>query len=192
MLLKKFVNLSFLLICLSVSALGSLVIHAKLKHMARESIIHEWNKVDVEVPKTAPEWNQESVDVAMAMYGIKTPSHVKVPVFDPNLEDRGVTIMNGWGQKLLVKVGPAAFESWALLGSTLAHEIEIHCEQSFLLIRLLDSVGFSGTLSAEREAYMHEIVNKDRFHLSEFEIDNIRNTMNYFYPDENEEGLSAK
>ena len=160
--------------------------------MARESVIYEWNKVDVEVPKTAPEWSQESVDVAMAMYGIKTPSHVEAPEFDANLEDRGVTIMNGWGQKLQVKVGPAAFESWALLGSTLAHEIEIHCEQSFLLIRILDSVGFSGTLSAEREAYMHEIVNKDRFKLSQFEIDNIKNTMNYFYPDETDEGLSAR
>ena len=134
----------------------------------------------------------ESVDVAMAMYGIKILPHVGTPEFDANLEDRGVTIMNGWGQKLVVKVGPAAFESWALLGSTLAHEIEIHCEQSFLLIRLMDTVGFSGTLSAEREAYMHEISNRERFNLSEYEIANIRNTMNYFYPDEDDQGLSAR
>ena len=192
MILQKILNTSFVLSLLSVGVVGSLVIHAKVQHMARETIQHEWNQVRVEVPDTAPEWGQESVDVAMAMYGIKIPSHVEAPEFDANLEDRGVTIMNGWGQKLLVKVGPAAFESWALLGSTLAHEIEIHCEQSFLLIRLLDSVGLSGTLSAEREAYMHEITNRERFNLSEFEISNIRSTMNYFYPDEDGEGLSAK
>ena len=96
------------------------------------------------------------------------------------------------GAKSLLLNGPVAFESWALLGSTLAHEIEIHCEQSFLLIRLMDTVGFSGTLSAEREAYMHEISNRERFNLSEYEIANIRNTMNYFYPDEDDQGLSAR
>ena len=192
MFLQRLLNVSFVVSIMSVTTIGSLVIHAKIKHMARESISYEWNQIKVEVPDTAPEWGQESVDVAMAMYGIKIPPHVGTPEFDANLEDRGVTIMNGWGQKLVVKVGPAAFESWALLGSTLAHEIEIHCEQSFLLIRLMDTVGFSGTLSAEREAYMHEISNRERFNLSEYEIANIRNTMNYFYPDEDDQGLSAR
>ena len=35
----------------------------------------------------------------MAMYGIKTPSHVEAPEFDANLEDRGVANHEWMGTK---------------------------------------------------------------------------------------------
>ena len=75
LILQKILNANGALSSLSVGVVGSMVIHAKVKHMARETIQHEWNQVRVEVPDTVPpEWGQESVDVAMAMYGIKIPS----------------------------------------------------------------------------------------------------------------------
>ena len=118
------------------------------------------------------------------MFNIKVPANVKPPFFDPNLEDRGLTTLRGWGHKLEVSVGPAAFESWGLLGSTLAHEIEIHCNQNFTLIRAMDLVGMEGTFNAEREAYNHELKNAKRFHLSEIEQTNIKATLDFYYPSE--------
>ena len=92
-----------------------------------------------------------------------------------------------------VTVGPAAFESWGLLGSTLAHELEVHCQQNFTYIRLLDLLGLDGTLKAEREAYQHELSNAGRFHLGEVERENIKATMDFYYPVEaNSNSLSAQ
>ncbi|RYZ81305.1 MAG: hypothetical protein EOP04_24245 [Proteobacteria bacterium] len=98
------------------------------------------------------------------------------------LEDRGLTTLNGYGKKLEVTIGPAAFTSWAVLGSTLAHEVEIHCNQNFSLIRMKDMLGLEGTNGAEREAYMHELSNSDRFKLKEADQASIRETMEYYYP----------
>lgn len=136
----------------------------------------------VVAPPSKPPLSQESIDTAMAMYGIKVPQSAMHPILDTGIEDRGLTTMTGFGRKLEVRIGPAAFESWALLGSTLAHEIEVHCNQNFGYIRLLDFLGMSGTLNAEREAYQHEIQHARRFGLNPIEVKHIRATMDYYYP----------
>lgn len=159
----------------------------------REQFARDLRTVNVVPPSTKPPMTQESIDIAMEMFGIQVPAEANSPKLDMNLEDRGLTTLHGWGQKLEVTVGPAAFSSWAMLGSTLAHELEVHCRQNFALIRMKDMLGLEGTLHAEREAYMHELSNSDRFHLKESDQSNIRATMEYYYPSKSaQDSLSAR
>src|SRR5690606_19202846 len=107
----------------------------------------------------------ESIDLAIAMFGIEVPASAEWPVLDKKIEDRGLTTRGAFMDKAKVTIGPAAFTSWALLGSTLAHELEVHCQQNFLFIYLMDLVGLDGTGEAERQAYRHELTNAKRFSL---------------------------
>lgn len=139
--------------------------------------------VPVMPPDGPPEVSQASIDLAMAMFGIAVPSSADWPILDTKIEDRGLTTRGAFLHKAEVSIGPAAFSSWALLGSTLAHELEIHCEQNFLFIYLMDLVGLDGTGEAERQAYRHEIANAKRFGLPGYEKILIAETMDYYYPD---------
>jgi|GEM_PF-1601662 len=129
-----------------------------------------------------PAMNQASIDRAIAMYQILIPQGVKRPVFEKDLDDRGVTIKRDWFSPLEVQVGPNAFMSWPLLGSTLAHELEVHCRQSFAWIKMSDTLGLDGTSKAEREAYKYELAHAKRFGLSQVDQDLIQITVDYFYP----------
>lgn len=159
------------------------VILAKHAYDARRSgEIELAQMVEVRPPNSKPSLSQESIDIALVMFDIRIPPNAMHPVFDPELEDRGLTTLRGWGRKLEVTIGPAAFASWGLLGSTLAHELEVHCQQNFAMIRLQDLFGLEGTANAEREAYIHELNNAERFHLSNVERVNIQATMDFYYP----------
>jgi len=140
------------------------------------------DKVNVAVPDSAPAISQHSIDIAVALYGIKVPARALQPKLDDDLEDRGLTTRRIGDDKVSVYIGPSAFSSWALLGSTLAHELEVHCNQNFFMIHLMDSLGMDGTGEAERQAYLYEVVNKKRFGLAEAEAQQIRQTMDYYYP----------
>lgn len=132
--------------------------------------------------KAPPIGSQEHVNIAMAIYAIKLPAFTLWPVFDPSLEDRGVTNCYLPCITKEVRIGPEAFESWALLGSTLAHEVEVHSNQSFLLI--LASLPFTKKLlhRYERQAYNHELLGSKRFGLSTEEVIGIKETRDLFYP----------
>jgi hypothetical protein len=84
---------------------------------------------------------------------------------------------------MTVYIGRDAFENWSVLGSTLGHEIEIHCQQSFFMIHLFDLFGFDGTGEAERQAYLYELANAERFGLGQYDQNLILSTMSYFYPE---------
>jgi hypothetical protein len=170
-----------LLLNLVFISIGSIFM-ARQQLDLREQFAKELHTVTVVPPTSKPPMTQESIDVAIEMFGIVVPKNASNPTLDMKLEDRGLTTLNGWGKKLEVTVGPAAFTSWAVLGSTLAHELEIHCNQNFALIRLKDMIGLEGTNGAEREAYMHELSNSDRFHLRDADQQSIRATMDYYYP----------
>lgn len=183
---------SFLLVFLTVMT-ATLMIVAKLHYNQQLYFESKLSLVSVTPPQEAPSPSQESIDIAMVLFNITLPPGTKYPSFDPYLEDRGVTILQGWGDNFEVKVGPAAFESWGLLGSTLAHEIEVHCRQSFALIRIKDLLRLDGTLMAERDAYLHELRHAERFYLGESEKASIRATMEFYYPrQEDQDGLSAR
>ena len=150
-------------------------------------------QVRIVSPATPPQITQEAINTALVMYDINVPATANFPMFDPELSDRGMTTMRGLGRKLDVTVGPSALASWPLLGSTLAHELEVHCRQNFTMIRMRDLAGFDGTGAAEREAYLHEVKNAARFGLSADDQQQIRYTMNFFYPvGHTDEGLAAR
>jgi len=170
-----------LVLSLVFSAAGGIFL-AKQTMDQREQFAKELRAVNVVPPSTKPALTQESIDIALALFDIKVPNNTQHPRLDMTLEDRGLTTLNGWGSKLEVTIGPAAFTSWALLGSTLAHEVEVHCRQNFALIRMKDVMGLEGTQQAEREAYLHELANSERFHLKTADQLNIKATMDYYYP----------
>lgn len=166
------------------------------------------SEVRVIAPEELPAQDQESVLTALTMFSIPVPQYVDGPVFDGELGDRGLTTGGLILPNKRVTVGPAAFTSWGVLGSTLAHEIEVHVPQSFFVVVATDTLQSrwsdvrrfagqfvpalapsakdlfenDGTWKAEREAYLHEIKNAKRFGLSEEEISSIWRVMDYFYP----------
>lgn len=165
-------------------------------------------EVEVVAPEASPDFNQESVDIAMVMFSIDHPHTVDSPRYDPALEDRGLTTGGLILPHKTVTVGLTAFTSWAVSGSTLAHEIEIHVDQSFFKIVATDylmgwqmsarrlagksvpalkpsakeSFENDGTWAAEREAYMYEIRNAKRFGLTNEELSSIWRVMDFYYP----------
>ncbi|MCX6129535.1 MAG: hypothetical protein NTX25_10790 [Proteobacteria bacterium] len=165
-----------------VFSAGGSIFLAKHRIDQHEQFAKELQSVYVVPPTSKPAVTQESIDIAIELFEIKIPRTASRPHLDMSLEDRGLTTLNGWGSKLEVTIGPAAFSSWALLGSTLAHELEIHCNQNFALIRMKDVMGLEGTQEAEREAYLHELANSERFHLKTADQMNIKATMDYYYP----------
>ena len=140
--------------------------------------------VNVRVPDGAPTASESSIKIAMKLYGIKLPTNIKGPFVDLNMEDRGLTVRKGVSSDPAVYIGREAFQSWSLLGSTLAHEIEVHCRQNFLAIHFENLAGMDGTGAAEREAYGYELANATRFGLAQYDQDLIRSTMSYFYPEQ--------
>lgn len=134
-----------------------------------------------------PTPGDEAVAIAMQYFGIQGPDGMPSPRFAPDFEDRGLTECTAWSRYCSVVVGPAAFSSWAVLGSTLAHEIEVHGRQSFLGIWLMDQLGLDGLIYAERQAYQYELAMAHRFGTSQQDLDLIRVTMDHYYPDQTAE-----
>ena len=139
--------------------------------------------VAVEAPHSIPTMNQESIDLALVLFSITVPLSAHHPIYDPTLQDRGLTSRRAFMDKAQVSIGNAAFTSWALLGSTLAHELEIHCQQNFLTIYVMDLLGMDGTAAAERQAYMHEINNAKRFGTGPVDTAMIADTVQFYYPE---------
>jgi hypothetical protein len=148
----------------------------------REAFFAAMRDVRVVPPAGAPSISQHSVDLAVVIYGIEIPTNADHPALDVNLGDRGLTVRGAWLERSMVKIGPSAFSSWGLLGSTIAHEVEVHCRQSFLVIHLMDVFGFDGTGAAERQAYRFELANSKRFGLEPEDRELIVDTVDFFYP----------
>lgn len=132
-------------------------------------------------PRPTP--SNDNILKAMEIFNIQNKPGMPMPVFDPTLEDRGLTVISEHGERCDVRIGPSAFQSWAILGSTLGHEIEVHCRQDMMLIKVMDMAGSLGTHMAERAAYKYEISQKDRFGLTPTEVDSIQKTMDYYFPE---------
>ncbi len=157
------------------------LLSARTQIAENNQVISDLQDYPVEAPKTVPPLSQNSIDIALEMFNIKVPAGAKYPVLNPNLEDRGISSRLPWSEMITVEIGPSAFLSWSLLGSTLAHELEVHCQQNFTLINIMDALGMNGTQKAERAAYLHEISNAKRFGLDVDQQQLIRDTMDYYY-----------
>ncbi|WP_397600482.1 hypothetical protein [Silvanigrella sp.] len=162
------------------------------------------NMADISViyPKEVPTNSNDNIDLAMALFSIDIDENIENPIYNDELPYRGLTLGNAFSKNKQVLIGKMAFESWGILGSTLAHEIEIHGKQSFLEIEILnylytlkrvpeklfvnfyhntsklnyDNLGY-GSYMAEKEAYNHELDSKKRFNLNNNEIYAIRYTL---------------
>lgn len=145
---------------------------------------------DVDLNKP-PQKNNNSIWIAMKMYNIELPKNTKKPYFSEDTTDRATTTFSDniyeaiSKEAIEVKIGPSAFTSWAILGSTIAHEVEIHCNQSPLLIIAQDYLNLNGTANAERKAYIHEILHADRFGLKTIELLEIKATLQIYYGQNN-------
>jgi hypothetical protein len=160
-----------------------LLAHARSQLSELRAFQHAVGAVTVIAPDSAPEVSQASIDLAMVLYGIEVPPGAEPPRLDMELKDRGLTTRGAFMEKAKVTVGPAAFTSWSLLGSTLSHEIEVHCQQNFLAIYMMDLAGLDGTGAAERQAYVHELRNARRFGLEIADAQMIADTMDFYYPE---------
>ena len=142
------------------------------------------NSVSASILSSSIEEDDSSIELAMLAYSIKAPKGCSNPYFNPDINDRdrGVTIKRPWNDEYSVQIGPQAFANWAILGSTLAHEIEVHCNQNFAWVNFLNLLGMDGTGFAERVAYNYEIANQDRFGLSSEDILSISTIKEHYYP----------
>jgi hypothetical protein len=185
------------------------VTSAHFERLAYEDFRAAQTSVKVRAPAGLPPVRQESIDLAVELYGIDVPASVIGPHFDGALEDRGLTSGGTVSARKTVTIGPSAFSSWGVLGSTLGHEVEVHARQSFLAVVVRDRLAEvqlsarrrlgdylpalapsareafdnDGTWRAEREAYLYELKNAGRFGLSPAETRSIRYVMNYYYPE---------
>ena len=129
-----------------------------------------------------PPMTNESIQMAMDYYQINLPAGTAVPTLNTKLKIRGSTTRSLFHTLSKVEIGPEAFMSWGLLGSTIAHEIEVHCKQNLLWITAQEMVGINGSVIAEIEAYDYELEHSKRFGLRAFEVNNIRKSRDYHYP----------
>jgi hypothetical protein len=180
-IVPRVIRLSVL--CLAFAGMSCKLHEARQEISAKEAFDAAMRRVKVKPPAGEPEVSQASIDLALAMFGIDVPSTAQRPRLDPELRDRGLTVRAAFMDKAEVTVGPAAFASWGLLGSTLAHELEVHCRQNFLFISVMDGFGLDGTGEAERQAYIHELRNAKRFGLAGGDAELIADTMEYYYPE---------
>ena len=174
-----FQRVSFLVLILSwvlFCSIYSYSIQSKNKEFRVNS-----SKVNAEILSNIKD-NDRSIELAMLAYSIKAPKGCRSPRFNPDINDRGVTIKRPWNDEYIVDIGPQAFENWAILGSTLSHEIEVHCNQNFMWVNFLNLIGLDGTGFAERIAYNYEIANVDRFGLSTEDIESLSTIKDHYYP----------
>jgi len=179
-------NLSRILLtclCLTSGFVSGFGLLAAASHSRTSVVSVRAISADSDAPlEGRPVAGQEAIDLAMTYYKISKPSDANAPLFDSELKDRGLTVKSSWFGKTQVYIGPSAFANWAMLGSTLAHEVEVHCNQNFPMIFIKDRLGLDGTSDAEREAYRYEITNASRFGLSGRDAGLIAATVEYYYP----------
>ena len=122
---------------------------------------------------TPPKPGSEAIFKSLNAFRISLPPHVLL-TYDPTLTERGRTRWQVLEKDIRVTVGPSAFASWGLLGSTLGHELEVHCQQNLTLIGMMASLGAPSIAAAETDAYRYELAQAPRFGLSSAEQDLVR------------------
>ena len=204
--IKNYINniniLSLIIPFIFISSLFyCLFLHFKEKRDYNE-IQNNMIKIPVIYPHEKPNQPTKDIDLALALFSINIPENTIYPVYSPDLPYRGLTTGDALFPTKHVFIGDMAFTSWSILGSTLGHEIEIHCNQSFLKIEFLnflylimkypeelitkifpsismqkyDNLGY-GSYLAEKEAYSYEVKSKRRYHLNTNEVIAIKNTL---------------
>ena len=123
-----------------------------------------------------PKAGSEAIFKSLNAFRITLPPHVLL-TYDPALAERGRTRWQVMEKDIRVTIGPSAFPSWSLLGSTLGHELEVHCQQNLTLIGMMASLGAPSIAAAETDAYRYELAQAPRFGLSPAEQDLVRRSL---------------
>ena len=166
---------------LLIATLLSLLSYFKLDLYEQQVFEMELRNIPVEMVGGVPDFTSQDVDLALVAFGILDTRYDKKVGLDPTVHARGVAIHGSYGGDAEIKVGLAAFSSWGLLGSTLAHEIEIHVNQNPFVVWLEDLTMGTGTIRAERAAYNHEMLSRDRFGLADYTVSGIEMTRDEHY-----------
>jgi hypothetical protein len=131
-----------------------------------------------------PPVSQESIDIAVKSFKIKIPWNTFHPKLDKQMSRNilGLSYTNALLNYCVVTIGPQAFESWGQLGTTLAHEIEVHCNQNHVQA-VWDTINNRSPITRlEREAYTYTLLSERRFYLTDREYMGILMVMEYHYP----------
>lgn len=126
------------------------------------------NRSNIPVPGDA------SIDEAVRRFSIRVPEE-SVIMFNKGRKERAITMTSSreGGKGAFVILGPGAFTSWALLGSTLAHELEVHAHQDIPGAQKLTELDLPGGIyQMEIDAYHYEINQRQRFGTSDYEVEN--------------------
>jgi hypothetical protein len=115
----------------------------------------------------AAQLKEAAVQRALATYGIDTRAVTAGVHYSPqgNMRDReGATLVDRDGT-LRVLVGDGAFRSAAWLGSSIAHEVEVHVNRQIAQGRYARGGDETSAAIEEIEAYDHELASDRRFGL---------------------------
>ena len=159
-----------------------------------EADIEEIRALDAELAKTeqagrpallgrVARLKQAAIRRAVEVYGIDLRRVASGVQYSPhgNMREReGATILDADGT-IRVVIGDSAFRSAAWLGSTIAHEIEVHVDRQIARGVHYPPSNEEGTLIQEVEAYDHELAGTDRFGLSQDEIRSLKQRRAGFY-----------
>lgn len=138
--------------------------------------------VHVQVHGVPDPTNPQHVAIAMRAFGIHLPANTSWPIYNRQTTDRGLTTPGNIFYNTRVDLGYDAFSSWSILGSTLLHEVEVHCHQNVYWIVFKDLLQLNGTDDAERDAYAYEVANRYRVSLTAAEVLDIQHVVKAYYP----------
>jgi hypothetical protein len=126
---------------------------------------------------------QGAIDHAIVEYGIDIgalPAGVHYSPHGNMREREGATFLDRDGT-LRVVIGDKAFRSPAWLGSTIAHEVEVHVNRQIAKGRRASASDEEGTSIEEVEAYDFELANQARFGMHADEGKLVRQRRMAFY-----------
>jgi uncharacterized Zn-binding protein involved in type VI secretion len=109
---------------------------------------------------------QEAIEQAVKHYGVDI-SQAKTVTYDPTVKGEAVTSNDG-----RVRVGDKAFASPGWLGSSIAHETEVHVNEQAKKGKWY--TGKQGTAIQEVQAYDHEIANARKYGLTDSEVNDLK------------------
>lgn len=174
-MLKRF----FILICLYSSAYISYGLFTGYKPIKPKIL----NPVGPKLTGVPP-ISQKSINIAIKTFKIKIPWNAFYPILDVRIPHniKGLALTNAALGCCYVTIGKSAFTSWGSLGATLAHEIEVHCNQNYVQAMWDEIRGCSAVVRIEREAYTYVLLSHKRFYLTPKEYRDIKFVMEYYYP----------
>ncbi len=177
--IKKRLIQSFymLILCAGVIFVFVFIDHLEKQKQAK-ALIQTIEISPINLKDKLPTVSNQSIYTAIKHYKIQVPKKIYSIEVDYSYEQRGlIERTNKFFLDSKVSIGPNAFSSWAMLASTLVHELEIHANQ--------DMAWNSDDLMKEneREAYTYEINNQKRLGLTDSEVLSIQDSMDFYFPE---------